>query len=82
MPRLDEVAGYGDIALTVADVAKLLTVSERHIYKLVQTGEIPHFKVGSAVRFDPELISKWLKEQMAAHPGTPPKKTSRNRPTT
>ena len=52
-------------ALTVAELAVLLQVSERHIYHLVQIGVIPHFKVGNTVRFDPEALGKWLAESMA-----------------
>ena len=47
-------------AMTVEEVAALFHVSERHIYKLVQDGILPHFKVGKAVRFDPGKIADWL----------------------
>lgn len=47
-------------AMTVEDVAALFHVSERHVYKLVQDGILPHFKVGKAVRFDPGKIADWL----------------------
>ncbi len=49
-------------ALTVAEVAELLKVSERHVYHLVQSGVMPHFKVGSAVRFDPDTLGDWLQK--------------------
>lgn len=47
-------------ALTVAEVAGFLSVSERLVYDLVAKGEIPHFKVASAVRFDPQALHDWL----------------------
>lgn len=53
-------------AMTVAEVAGLLHVSERHVYALVQKGEIPSFKVGSAVRFDPESLWTWLERMMVS----------------
>jgi excisionase family DNA binding protein len=56
-------------ALTVADVADLLQVSQRHVYKLVQTGEIPHFKIGASVRFDPCLLADWVKARVSAPAG-------------
>ena len=59
----------GRPAMTVAEVAVMLNVSERHIYKLVQDGTLPHFKVGGAVRFDPDRMAKWLEAEMAKHPG-------------
>src|ERR1700687_2094641 len=52
-------------ARTVAELAALRQVSERHIYHLVQTGVIPHFKIGNTVRFDPETLGKWLAGPMA-----------------
>jgi excisionase family DNA binding protein len=51
-------------ALTVAQVAGLLQVSERHIYHLVQSGVMPHFKIGKAVRFDPDTLGNWLQKTM------------------
>lgn len=56
-------------AINVAELAWVLDVSERHIYKLVQSGEIPHFRVGSSVRFDPQIVDRWLQSMMAKHPG-------------
>jgi excisionase family DNA binding protein len=53
-------------ALTVKDVAEVLKVSRRLIYQLVQIGEIPHFRVGGAVRFEPTALSKWLRGKMRA----------------
>jgi excisionase family DNA binding protein len=45
-------------------VAGLLQVSERHIYHLVQSGVMPHFKIGKAVRFDPDTLGNWLQKTM------------------
>jgi excisionase family DNA binding protein len=51
-------------AMTVPELAAMLAVSERHVYALVQKGEIPSFKIGSAVRFDPEALWTWLQKLM------------------
>ena len=51
-------------ALTVTQVAELLQVSERHVYHLVQSGVMPHFKIGNAVRFDPDTLGDWLQKIM------------------
>ena len=51
-------------ALTVKDVAEILKVSPRLIYQLVQVGEMPHFRVGKAVRFEPHALSSWLRGKM------------------
>jgi len=53
-------------ALLVTDVAELLNVSERHVYKLVAAHLIPCFKVGGSIRFDPFAISAWLRQKMSA----------------
>ena len=46
--------------VTVEELANLLSVSERHIYALVQDGRIPHMRIGAAVRFDPIVLCEWL----------------------
>jgi len=65
---LREIIESRKTALTVAEVAALLKVSGRLIYHLVSIGEIPHFKIGSAVRFDPKTLGAWLEEKMTACP--------------
>jgi excisionase family DNA binding protein len=52
-------------ALTVGEVAKVLSVSERQIYKLAALEEIPSFRVGGAIRFDPFAIAQWLRRATA-----------------
>jgi excisionase family DNA binding protein len=37
--------------LTVEEVAKILRVSRQTIYVLCREGKIPHFKVGTKLRF-------------------------------
>jgi excisionase family DNA binding protein len=46
--------------VTVEELANLLSVSERHIYALVHDGQIPHLRIGTAVRFDPLVLCAWL----------------------
>lgn len=53
-------------ALVVTDIADLLRISERQVYKLVAAHRIPCFKIGGSIRFDPVAISSWLREKMAA----------------
>jgi len=52
-------------ALTVVDVAELLNVSERQVYKLVAEHRIPCFKIGGSIRFDPFGLALWLRMRMA-----------------
>jgi excisionase family DNA binding protein len=50
-------------ALTVEGLAELLNCSEEKLYKDVKKGKIPHFKLGSMIRFDPQKIAAWLQER-------------------
>ena len=52
----------GDI-LTLEQVAELLQVNRRTIYRLVREGKIPAFKVGKQWRFKKEAIDKWTERQ-------------------
>jgi len=61
---LEEVVEGRKTAMTVAEVATMLSVSQRLVYQLVSIGEIPHFKVGAAVRFDPKALASWLREKL------------------
>lgn len=50
-------------ALDVHEVAELLKVSERHIYELAADGSFPAFRVGKAIRFDPQDVADWLRRK-------------------
>ena len=46
---------------STSDVAKALNVSRRHVQRLERTGVMPSgIRLGSAVRFDPEVIRRWI----------------------
>ena len=50
--------------LNAKQVAKLLGVHERTIYRMVQEGKMPGFKFGGKWRFDAETIKHWINQQM------------------
>ena len=50
--------------LTLRDVADLLTLSEKSIYRRAQRGEIPAFKVGGTWRFRRGDIDSWIAAQL------------------
>ncbi len=52
-------------ALVVTDIAELLSISERQVYKLAAAHRIPCFKIGGLIRFDPLAISAWLRQKMS-----------------
>jgi excisionase family DNA binding protein len=49
--------------LDICAVAKVLTVTPRHIQRLVAERRIPFLKIGRFVRFDPAELNVWLEEQ-------------------
>jgi excisionase family DNA binding protein len=55
-------------ALTVAELAELLSISERQVYKLAASNRIPSFKIGGSVRFDPADVAAWLRQRMVPVP--------------
>ena len=52
--------------LTLPEVATLLQVSLRTVYRLAQDGCIPAFKVGQAWRFRSGDIQAWIDAQVQA----------------
>jgi excisionase family DNA binding protein len=50
-------------ALTVSDIAVLLSINERQAYKLAHDGRIPCFRIGGSVRFDPSAFASWLRQR-------------------
>jgi excisionase family DNA binding protein len=48
-------------ALKVSDLTALLGVDDKHLYRMAARGKIPSFKVGGAVRFDPQEVANWLR---------------------
>jgi excisionase family DNA binding protein len=52
--------------LTIRDVADLLKMNEKTVYKLAAAAKIPGVKVGGSWRFDRTTLSTWLKTRTAA----------------
>ena len=50
-------------ALTVKDVADLLRVDSKTVYRLVQRSELPGFKVAGSWRFLRSDIDIWIEAQ-------------------
>ena len=47
--------------MTVKDVAEHLGVSRGLVYKLVSTGELDSYRVGSTIRVTPEQVREYLR---------------------
>ena len=50
--------------LTLEEAAQYLKVAKPTLYRLLEDGKIPAFKVGNQWRFTRELIDKWLWDQL------------------
>ena len=50
--------------MSVPQVAKLLQLSERTVYRLAQAGSLPAFKVGGSWRFRRRDIDRWAERQI------------------
>jgi excisionase family DNA binding protein len=48
-------------ALRVRDVARILDVSAKQIYKMAAKGHIPSLRIANTVRFDPQEFAAWLR---------------------
>jgi excisionase family DNA binding protein len=40
--------------------------SVKHVYRLAQLRQIPHYRFGGAVRFDPQEFAEWLESHRIA----------------
>ncbi len=53
--------GYVDIKR----ISNLLSVKEKTIYKWVEAGSIPFYRIGKLVRFNEEEVNAWMKSKKA-----------------
>lgn len=64
--------------LTPRETAKRLAISERHLFHLTHSGQLPCVRVGKCVRYNVETIQQWVREAESAD--SPPIKSSVSRP--
>ena len=53
-------------AMTVQDVAEYLNVDPKTVYRMVNRGDLPGFKVGGSWRFKKEDLDNWIAAQKEA----------------
>ena len=51
--------------INVKDVVEMTGLSSSMVHKLIGANKIPHFKFESAIRFDSEKITTWMKSKEA-----------------
>jgi excisionase family DNA binding protein len=52
-----------DRAMSAADIAGILGISEITVYKHAKAGKIPCFRIGTCVRFCPQTVADWIARQ-------------------
>ena len=52
-------------ALTAPQLAELLAVDKATVYRMAQAGTLPCFRINSAVRFEPRVVARALRERGA-----------------
>lgn len=68
--------------LTPRETAKRLAISERHLFELTRTGQLPCVRVGRNVRYSVETIQKWVRDtESTDQPSTTEKAERTKRPT-
>lgn len=56
-------AGTRAPLIDIAELARWLATSPRHVRRLVEEQRVPYLKIGHYVRFDPAEISDWINGQ-------------------
>jgi excisionase family DNA binding protein len=62
---------------TVQEVASRLKVSTRLVYKLVETGELLSYRIGTAIRIKQEDLDGYLNGRRSTTPPTDPRSLRR-----
>lgn len=57
------------ITITVAEAAELLGITPSALYKLVDAGLVPHFRLGRRIRMRRDAIERFVEEGGAAYAG-------------
>lgn len=52
-----------DSLLTLDGLSKLLTISEKTLYKAIKAGRLPGYRLGGSVRLEPAEVAKWLRQR-------------------
>lgn len=60
---LIEILENREEALNVERVAELLGISKKKVYHLAAAGVLPAFRIGKAIRFDPQDLADWLRRR-------------------
>ena len=54
---------FPPLLLKVRDAARTLTLSERKLWALTNSGDVPCVRIGRAVRYSPADLVNWIDEK-------------------
>ena len=60
---LREQGGFMRKLLDISEAAEVLGIKPGTLYKWTCSRKLPHKKIGGALRFDPEELEDWIREQ-------------------
>ena len=63
--RMDHLAHLRriDQLVDATALSRLTGLSAKYLYALASRGEIPHYRIGRAIRFGPAEVADWLMRQ-------------------
>ena len=50
-------------AMTIEELATMLSQSPKTLYKAVNRGSLPAFRLGGSIRLDPHEVAEWLRKR-------------------
>lgn len=53
------------LLINTKKASDLLQISERTLWSLMKSGEIPHISIGRSIRYDPRALSRWVESKKA-----------------
>ena len=59
----DRILAFNGAALTADDLSPIVKLTTDTIYKQAKRGDLPSFRIGTSVRFDPKALALWLDGQ-------------------
>jgi excisionase family DNA binding protein len=54
------------LLLTAREAAAALSISARKLWSLTASGEVPHVRIGRAVRYPADALTEWVAQRTAA----------------
>ena len=49
--------------ISVGKLSDIIGISDKQLYAIADRGEIPHYRIGRSLRFDPAEVALWLRER-------------------